>query len=263
MSGHFEDNPPIVSPQPPQSPVTLPLPPVRPQLLNHYPSIWKKRISIKKDDEGTDCYVHFIFVSSDSKNDIHEEISKCFNMERFSLRDSEQNFITGSYDSLERDKCYDIIDRSEKSSKNSEKSVIKNEVNLVYSDDTSESIISSELGKGIENEEIKKQNSKNDKIRKRKGSVQFITRAISIIPLQAKKRKIFSPQNSSIEHEDNITAEKSNSKKKSKSTPVPRACSRCRQIKKGCDRKRPCGRCIKSNLSDNCDAGKTDYEEQQ
>jgi hypothetical protein len=156
MSGHFEDNPPIVSPQPPQSPVTLPLPPVRPQLLNHYPSIWKKRISIKKDDEGTDCYVHFIFVSSDSKNDIHEEISKCFNMERFSLRDSEQNFITGSYDSLERDKCYDIIDRSEKSSKNSEKSVIKNEVNLVYSDDTSESIISSELGKGIENEEIKK-----------------------------------------------------------------------------------------------------------
>ncbi|CAB4398680.1 unnamed protein product [Rhizophagus irregularis] len=235
MSGHFEDNPPIVSPQPPQSPVTLPLPPVRPQLLNHYPSIWKKRISIKKDDEGTDCYVHFIFVSSDSKNDIHEEISKCFNMERFSLRDSEQNFITGSYDSLERDRCYDIIDRSEKSSKNSEKSVIKNEVNLVYSDDTSESIISSELGKGIENEEIKK----------------------------AKKRKIFSPQNSSIEHEDNITAEKSNSKKKSKSTPVPRACSRCRQIKKGCDRKRPCGRCIKSNLSDNCDAGKTDYEEQQ
>ncbi|GBB97518.1 hypothetical protein RclHR1_00030075 [Rhizophagus clarus] len=235
MSVHFEDNPSIVSPQPPQSPVTLPLPPVHPQLLTHYPSILKKRISIKKEDEGTECYVHFIFVSSDSKSDIHEEISKCFNMERFSLRDSEKNFITGSYDSLERDRCYDIIDRSEKSSKNSEKSLIKNDVNLAYCDDTSESIISSELNKSIENEDIKK----------------------------AKKRKIFSPQNSSIEQEDNNTTEKSSSKKKSRSMPVPRACSRCRQIKKGCDRQRPCGRCVKSNLSDNCDAGKTDYEEQQ
>jgi hypothetical protein len=142
-----EDNPLIVSP-PPQSSVNLSLPPV--------PSILKKRISIKKEDDGTECYIHFIFVSSDTKSDIHEEISKCFNMERFSLRDSEQNFITGSYDSLERDSCYDIIDRSKKSSKNSEKSVIKNEVNLTYSDDTSESIISSEISKSIENEDTKK-----------------------------------------------------------------------------------------------------------
>ncbi len=118
MSGHFEDNPSITSPQPPQPPATLPLP----VHLNNYPSILMKRISIKKDDDETEGYVNFKFVPSDSKSDIHEEISKCFNMERFSLRDSEKNFITGSYESLERNRCYDIIDRSEKCSKNLEKS---------------------------------------------------------------------------------------------------------------------------------------------
>ncbi|RIA87487.1 hypothetical protein C1645_777221 [Glomus cerebriforme] len=76
---------------------------------------------------------------------------------------------------------------------------------------------------------------------------------------------MFSSQNSemqSIEQDDNTTVEKSNSRKKSKPM-QPRACSRCRQIKKRCDRNRPCGRCIKSNLTHNCDAGKTDSEEQQ
>jgi hypothetical protein len=109
----------------------------------------KKKISIKKESDGVDRYVNFKFVSSDSKNDIHEEISKCFNIKRFSLRDSEGNFITGSYDSLEREKCYDIIDRDRSKM---ERSVIKNEVT---SDDAS--ITSSELSKSIEIEDTIKE----------------------------------------------------------------------------------------------------------
>ncbi|CAG8681355.1 10613_t:CDS:2 [Funneliformis mosseae] len=181
-------------------------------------NMFKKRISIKKEGDENNYY-NFKFVPSDTKEDIHEVISNCFEMDCFSLRDHEGNFITGSYASLERDKTYDIVDRNESKLRNSP----------TYHDGTNESINSSG-SKSIENENA----------------------------IKEKKRKT-QRQN---EPADNNPGPSVTNKKKPKPTQQVRACSRCRRIKKRCDRQRPCGRCVKSNFANACEVIKIGYKEQ-
>ncbi|CAI2176568.1 2022_t:CDS:2 [Funneliformis geosporum] len=197
--------------------------------LSALQNMFKKKISIKKEGDGNEIH-NFKFVPSDTKKDIHEVISKCFEMDCYSLRDYEGNFITGSYESLEKDKSYDIIDRNESKLRSSH----------TYHDGTNESINSS----GSKSNEIEH---------------QFISPLYSH-PSQEKKRKT----KRSNEPADNNPGNhpKASYKKKPKSTQQPRACSRCRRIKKRCDRQRPCGLCVKSSLANACDVTKIGYKEQ-
>ncbi|CAG8677756.1 26145_t:CDS:2, partial [Dentiscutata erythropus] len=78
-------------------------------------SILSKRVSIRlagvnkyKDYP----YTKFKFFSTDTENDIHQEISRAFSVERFSLvNEKEDCIITGSWYSLEDNTTYSLIKR--------------------------------------------------------------------------------------------------------------------------------------------------------
>ncbi|CAG8511747.1 15499_t:CDS:2 [Racocetra fulgida] len=57
-------------------------------------------------------YTKFKFFTTDSKDDIHQEISKAFSVENFSLVDErEGHIITGAWFSLENNNTYSLIKR--------------------------------------------------------------------------------------------------------------------------------------------------------
>ncbi|KAG9300656.1 hypothetical protein G9A89_023454 [Geosiphon pyriformis] len=94
----------------------LPLPSSPPNSTLSLPSMFVKTIYIIYNQSGIPLNVEpkvtFRFVATDKREDIKEEISKAFDIERFSLRDPEKNIVTGSFDSLETNQQYEIIPRT-------------------------------------------------------------------------------------------------------------------------------------------------------
>ncbi|CAG8503440.1 2544_t:CDS:1, partial [Scutellospora calospora] len=95
-------------------------------------------ISIKLSDDNksnkSEKY-KFKFFPSDTKDDIHHEISKAFSVESFSLvDDKEGHIITGNWDSLEDKAEYNIINRDNNSNAKRNRLSLDNDNRRIGSD---------------------------------------------------------------------------------------------------------------------------------
>ncbi|CAG8694905.1 9094_t:CDS:2, partial [Ambispora leptoticha] len=290
---------------------------------NNLPSLLSKIIYIRPIDSiSNEEVVQFRFVPSDSKEDIKEEISKAFNLERFSLRDDKKNIVTGSWDSLVSGRYYEIIDRGESNvvDRKWKKYVDFGPKRVVdefeYTEELPSESYEEDKGRNLDGRSINNKRDttiqENESRKKRKSqshltSTQFLlevkqndqqqhqqlliqshqeptesrmsVRRALLTPedvivrdnmiefaVPSANHDVFEEFDSGIfENTNNINRRagasgqgKQPSKRvvrgSSRSGQV-KACSRCRKGKKGCDRKRPCERCIKAGMEDSCDTG--------
>ncbi|CAG8576042.1 11512_t:CDS:2, partial [Ambispora gerdemannii] len=265
------------------STLTLPSPPSNPS--NNLISLHSKIIYIHPIDSiSNEEIIRFRFVSSDTKENIKEEISKAFNLERFSLRDDKRNIVTGSWDSLENNRHYEIIDRGEltKISRKGKKHLDFNSKYIINEPEYAEEFLSESHGESEERDfdgritNNKRSTTREDGRKKRKKQSHLI-RKTSESRKMSIKRASFTPENEisanydAFENDDSRNTNNDTSgdsiggqvskrpvshlgSSKSGKTQV-KACSRCRKGKKGCDRNRPCARCVRADMEASCDAG--------